>query len=74
MATSMLAWVIPATALLNLLAIGLLPFFRALPPETRRRPGTAGAIFLGDVYTCSSAKPSANPRTTSNPAARPANR
>ena len=41
------AWVIPATALLILLAIGFLPFFRSLPAETRRLFLVAGAIFLG---------------------------
>ena len=41
------AWIIPATVLLLLLAIGFLPFFRSLPPETLRQFTIAGVVFLG---------------------------
>ncbi len=41
------AWVIPAFALLVLLAIGLIPFLRSLPGETRRQFLAAGTIFVG---------------------------
>lgn len=41
------AWIIPATVLLVLLAIGFFPFFRTLPPETLRQFTIAGVVFLG---------------------------
>ncbi|HSK04211.1 MAG TPA: hypothetical protein VK932_23320 [Kofleriaceae bacterium] len=40
-------WVIPAAAILAVLAVVFLPFVRALPAVTRRRLVIAGAIFLG---------------------------
>jgi hypothetical protein len=40
------AWVIPASALLVLLAVGLVPFLRSLPTETRRQFLAAGTIYV----------------------------
>lgn len=40
-------WVIPAAAILAVLAVVFLPFVRALPGPTRRRLVIAGAIFVG---------------------------
>jgi hypothetical protein len=40
-------WVIPAAAILVVLAAVFLPFVRALPAVTRRRLVVAGAIYLG---------------------------
>ena len=40
-------WVIPAVAILGVLAAVFLPFMRGLPAATRRRLVVAGAIFLG---------------------------
>ncbi len=41
------AWVIPAFALLMVLVIGLIPFLRSLPGQTRRQFLGAGMIFVG---------------------------
>ena len=40
-------WVIPAVAVLGVLAALYLPFVRALPAATRRRLIVAGAIYIG---------------------------
>ncbi len=40
-------WVIPAVAILGVLAAVFLPFVRVLPAATRRRLVVAGAIFVG---------------------------
>ena len=40
-------WVIPAAAILGVLAAVFLPFVRALPAATRRRLVVAGAIYVG---------------------------
>lgn len=40
-------WVIPAVAILGVLAAVFLPFMRALPAATRRRLLVAGAIYIG---------------------------
>lgn len=40
-------WVIPAVAILGVLAAVFLPFVRALAPATRRRLILAGAIYIG---------------------------
>ena len=40
-------WVIVAAAIVVALAIGFLPFVRALPATTRRRLIVAGAVYLG---------------------------
>ena len=40
-------WVIPAVAILGVLAAVYLPFVRALPAATRRRLIVAGAIYIG---------------------------
>ncbi|MBA3821231.1 MAG: hypothetical protein H0X17_20270 [Deltaproteobacteria bacterium] len=40
-------WVIPAVAILGVLALGFLPFVRALTPATRRRLIVAGVIYVG---------------------------
>ena len=40
-------WVIPAVAILGVLAAVFLPFVRALPATTRRRLVVAGVIYIG---------------------------
>ena len=40
-------WVIPAVAILGVMAAVFLPFVRALAPATRRRLILAGAIYIG---------------------------